>query len=663
MSQAFNISILYVEDEESVRKSVARSLSLIVNNVHTAQNGEEALICMKTIPIDLIITDIRMPKLDGLSFIEKLRDEGLDVPVIVISAFNDIDYLHKAIDLNVDEFINKPIRLVALIAAVTKQADAIEDKRLLKTKIEELSRYRKVIEDTNFIMYVSSDKNVKNINEAFIKFIEALNMDPSSIKLIDDILQEKDIQDIMDKVLHYNIFSSSMTINLGNEKFSVLVTAFASAIEEDKIQDITILFKDVTAMLKDKEELIDRLYKDDLTGLPNRQKLFYDLLQHEQSVYMMIIDIDGFSNINHLYGFHIGDIVLKQVAQALKRYQADGSIYELYKSDMDLFVVVIKKFDSEDLATLENLAQKIIKDLEAHQFMISDETDINVSITIGASSSGQDDLYIESSLALEMAKRTRSNFKYFNDFKDMKLVAEKNLKMQHKIKKALKESKILNYYQSIVNSKGEVLKYEALVRMEDPDSGKILTPYQFLDIARESKNYSLLTKQVIQNAFFDFGSSNIEFSINLSFVDIINPEIVLMLEDMLKQHQGGTVTLELLETEGMIDINETIRFCKNMKSLGAKIAIDDFGSGYSNFIYFFDMPIDILKIDGSLIKRVGDYRGYIALETIVEFARKLNIQTVAEFVENETIFEKLKKLDLDMYQGYYFSKPMPFSEL
>ncbi|WP_331774833.1 EAL domain-containing protein [Sulfurospirillum sp. 1612] len=663
MSHAFHISILYVEDEKSVRSSVARSLSLIADHVYTAENGEDALLCLKTNPIDLIITDIRMPKLDGLSFVETLRNEGLVVPVIITSAFNETDYLQKAIDLNIEKFILKPIRLVTLMDAVTKQADIIENKRLLTAKIEELSRYRKVIEETNFSMYIDSDKKVTNINEALRDFIMRLGMDPDSIQSIDDIFQKQDKHDLMERVLQYKIFSDSVTLNLNHEKFSVLVTAFASSIEDDNIKEITILFKDITTILRDKEALIDRLYKDELTGLPNRQKLFYDLLQFHQKICMLLIDIDGFSKINHLYGFHTGDIVLKEVAKVLTEYQSDGRINALYKSDMDLFVVVIDKPDSKDLSQVEALSMEIIKDLESHQFVILDDTEINIGITIGASSSTQEDLYIEASLALEMAKRTRSDFKCFNNFTDMKHTAEKNLKMQNKIKKALRESKIINYYQSIVDSKGEVIKYEALVRMEDPDNGEILTPYQFLDIARESKNYPLLTKQVIKNAFADFGASNIEFSINLSFVDIINPEIVLMLEDMLKSHQGKTVTIELLEVEGLIDVSETIRFCKNMKSMGANIAIDDFGSGYSNFIYFFDIPIDILKIDGSLIKRVGDYRGYIALETIVEFARKLNIKTVAEFVEDANIFEKLKKLNLDMYQGYHFSKPKPLSAL
>ncbi|WP_345993716.1 EAL domain-containing protein [Sulfurimonas sp. HSL-1716] len=663
MSKMLDISVLYVEDEETIRNSVTRSLALMVKDVHVAENGEEALLSIKDFPIDLIITDIRMPKLDGLSLIEKLRNDGLDVPVIITSAFNEIEYLNKAIDLNVDKFINKPIRLNTLMDAITKIAQNIENKKQLKERMEQLSRYRKVIEDTNFIIYVSPDKELIGINEEFTRFIKDLDIDPKSIKSIDDIFQKEDTKQLMQKVLDYQIFSSQITLNFEDKRFSVLLTAFASVFHGENIKEITFLFKDLTSVLKDKDELIQRLYTDDLTGLPNRQKLFSDLLESEHQYDMMIIDVDGFSKINHLYGFKSGDSILKQITKVLKSYWPDTRPHTLYRADMDHFVILSEKMDPVDIGASRELAQKIIKYLEEQTFTILNETEIDVNFTIGACCDSNDDLYAEASLALEMAKSMHSNFKCFNDFEDIKPLAEKNLQMQIKIKRALKEGKILNYYQPIVDAEGKLVKYEALVRMEDPDTGKILTPYHFLDIARESKNYTLLTKQVINNAFSDFKTSKIPFSINLSFVDIVNPEIVLMLEQMIKQHQGPPLTIELLENEGFINISETIKFCKNMKSFGAKIAIDDFGSGYSNFIYFFDMPIDILKIDGALIKRVHDYRGYLALETIVGFARNLGIKIVAEFVEDKETFEKLQELKIEMYQGYYFSEPKAFDEL
>jgi EAL domain-containing protein (putative c-di-GMP-specific phosphodiesterase class I) len=165
------------------------------------------------------------------------------------------------------------------------------------------------------------------------------------------------------------------------------------------------------------------------------------------------------------------------------------------------------------------------------------------------------------------------------------------------------------------------------------------------------------------NAFRDFGESDIGFSINLSFDDIANPETAAYLEALFIKYPKANVTLELLESESLRNIEEPIVFFNRMKAYGAKIAIDDFGSGYSNFSHFFDMPLDILKIDGSVVKRIHEPRGYLALKTIITFAENLGVQTVAEFVEDKAIFEKLKGLGVNMYQGYYFSQPKPFDKL
>lgn len=151
--------------------------------------------------------------------------------------------------------------------------------------------------------------------------------------------------------------------------------------------------------------------------------------------------------------------------------------------------------------------------------------------------------------------------------------------------------------------------------------------------------------------------------INLSFEDITNPTIINYLEGILKKGHPYPIVLEFLESEGLQDIDKTIYFCNIMKSYGAIIAIDDFGAGYSNYDYFFNIPFDILKLDGSLVKRVEDYRGFLLLESIINLAKKLNIHVVAEFVESETIFEKLKTLNVDFFQGYYFDKARSLEEI
>ena len=165
MNALANVSLLYVEDEEGVRNSITRSLSMITDKISTAENGEEALEYLQSHSVDLIITDIRMPKMDGLSFIEALREQGIDTPVIITSAFNEIEYMHKAIDLKVDKFIKKPIRVTDLIEVITKIADAINNKRLMNARVQELENYRNAIDQTNFVIRLTNDGTVIQINK------------------------------------------------------------------------------------------------------------------------------------------------------------------------------------------------------------------------------------------------------------------------------------------------------------------------------------------------------------------------------------------------------------------------------------------------------------------------------------------------------------------
>ncbi|MDD2789145.1 MAG: EAL domain-containing protein [Sulfurimonas sp.] len=664
MSKLADISVLYVEDEQVVRESVTRSLSLLIENISSAENGFDALEYVRNNPVDLIVTDIRMPKMDGLTFIEKLRQDGINIPVIVTSAFNDIEYFQKAIELKVDKFITKPIRIANLIEVMTHLVDSIILKRSLALRLQELEYYRKAIDTTSVVMRIDADGNLISMNKELGTFFQLQSDLP--IDTIDTIafFTPALLDTLLVQTKEFKVFNTTTMIRFDNQVFTVQLSAFASVLQKDRVSEITILLNDISPLIKEKDAMIEQLYIDELTGCYNRQKLFYDLQTAEATMAIILFDIERFSNINYLYGYDSGDIVLKQIVKLLNEYWPDEYSRTLYRTDMDHFIILTPKASEHDRDRIENLTKQLIKHIEDYEFVIGDTLSINVGVTVGVSCAGESDLYIEASIALAVAKEQHRPFMCYTDLNGVKERFENNLTMQRKIKTALDTNKIVNYYQAIVDADGKLLKYEALIRMEDPEqNGHILTPYYFLDIARESKNYSLLTKRVITTAFSDFGDGSQGVSINLSFDDIANPEVTEYLESLMLSHPNARITLELLESEGLKDIDKTIEFCNQMKNYGAKIAIDDFGSGYSNFVYFFDMPIDILKIDGSLIKRVHETQGFIALETITTFAKNLGMEIVAEFVEDEAIFNKLKSLEINMFQGYYFAKPKPFSEL
>lgn len=163
----------------------------------------------------------------------------------------------------------------------------------------------------------------------------------------------------------------------------------------------------------------------------------------------------------------------------------------------------------------------------------------------------------------------------------------------------------------------------------------------------------------MDKSFEMFEDSDYEFNINISGEDIMNGEVFNYIIDKLKTSKAASrVTFELLESEAIQDFKKVERFINEVKRYGAKIAIDDFGSGYSNFAYLTKMRIDYIKIDGSLIKNIDvDRPSLLVVETIVDFAKKLGVKTIAEYVYSSVIMDKVKNLGIDYAQGFYIDEP------
>lgn len=205
---------------------------------------------------------------------------------------------------------------------------------------------------------------------------------------------------------------------------------------------------------------------------------------------------------------------------------------------------------------------------------------------------------------------------------------------------------------------GEINKYESLMRIIKED-GSIMAPKEFLGIAKNSKLYHDLSRMLIDKTFEIFQYSSYEFSINLSFLDITDKKTTdFILNKLEKSGIGPWVVFELLESEGIENYSSIMYFIEQVKSYGSKIAIDDFGSGYSNFERLLELKIDYIKIDGSLIKYINKNDDMkIITKTIANFAKELGIQTIAEYVHSQEVFDVIKELDIDFAQGYHLGEP------
>jgi len=261
-------------------------------------------------------------------------------------------------------------------------------------------------------------------------------------------------------------------------------------------------------------------------------------------------------------------------------------------------------------------------------------------------------------MALSTARNKNIDFLIYNESKSLNKIYEENMHWTKKLSDAIKNNDIISFYQPIVNNSNLAYeKYECLVRMRDGE--KIISPFFFLEVAKKTRQYFAITKAVIEQAFEKFKNIDAEFSVNLSINDILEPDITEFILRMLQKHDiGSKVVFEIVESEYIINFEGVIRFINEVKKYNCKIAIDDFGTGYSNFEYLIKLKADYLKIDGSLIKNIDtDENALLVVSTIVEFSKKLGMQTIAEFVESEAIFKIAKELGIDYSQGYYFCAP------
>jgi len=410
-----------------------------------------------------------------------------------------------------------------------------------------------------------------------------------------------------------------------------------------------------TILQQQSQELIHYYYTDSLTSLPNRSQLIKDIENNTDSG-LILFDIDSFRDIVYFYGHNIGDSCLKSFVTRLQELLSDKDKYSFYRVASDVFAVVLKGITTLD--ELEKDIKKIKHDFLTTPYLICNTHDIHLRITIGGSVFAED-LLISAEKALKTAKMLGLESMIYEEASEIFKDYEKNIVWVHKITEAITDDRITPYFQPIINNKtGEIEKYESLVRLIEKD-GKVISPFFFLDISKKSRQYNSITKIVVQKAFKKFLNTPFSFSINLSVLDIVNKDIAEYIFQQLEEFpECERIIFELLESEGIENYTEVYGFIEKVKTYGCQVAIDDFGSGYSNFIHLVQLNVDIIKIDGSLIRDLDtNENAQLVVETIISFAKKLGVPTVAEFVHNEAIYEIVKDLDIDFSQGYHLGEP------
>ncbi len=395
-----------------------------------------------------------------------------------------------------------------------------------------------------------------------------------------------------------------------------------------------------------------------LTELPDRQR-FINTLSNSTANKLALLNVNGFWNFNHSFGYEVGDKILKIISQRLRRRFAHAVVFHL---GADVFAILAGKEIAHE-HFLQNI-ESCLWYFGYSPIELEDEK-VYAPLRIGVAI-GYDDLFLNAEFAIKQAKRVGKDLMIYDaaipSLCNPQANAKADLTWESTIREALKKDRFEVYAQSIEG--GKFPKFECLVRLHHSD-GRIISPYLFLEHAKRSNLYANITKIVIQKSFAFFANKRAEFSINLSLSDILDQSRVdFLLEKMYEYNVAERLIIELTEGEGIENHPEVLSFLSLLKSQGVKIAIDDFGTGYSNFEYLVKLQADFIKIDGSLIKTINKNATHKAVvETIVTFAQKVGMETIAEFVASEDIYLTCKEVGIDYFQGYLWSEPTPFENL
>lgn len=405
-------------------------------------------------------------------------------------------------------------------------------------------------------------------------------------------------------------------------------------------------------------------YTDELTGLPNRARLLKDLETRGEAC-LMLINLDRFKELNSLFGDDCGDQVLIAVASHMRRFSNDHSqlfrsqVYRLPGAEFALLGPLI------DAPAIHDVTDDLSEFLR-HQHIDWRQQSLSVDASAGVAcrehnqgtaAAGQ--LLSQATISLMRAREQLRNYVIYDSQEQVEKDYQHNLYWARRLKDALLNNHILPHFQPIFDNRlKRISKYECLVRMGD-DNDNVVSAGHFLGIAHKLRLGRQVTCIMIDKSFEMFARQPFEFSINLSYADLIETDVLdRILRHLRERDIGKRVIFEILESDGIENYNQVLHFIEQVKPFGCQIAIDDFGTGYANFEHLLRLNVDIIKIDGSLIRNLDEDQTAMAIvRGIVQFARSLNIQTVAEFVHNEAVQARVVELDIDFSQGEYFRMP------
>ncbi|SFV64942.1 diguanylate cyclase/phosphodiesterase (GGDEF & EAL domains) with PAS/PAC sensor(s) [hydrothermal vent metagenome] len=644
-----NLKVLFVEDDLNAREITTMILEDIFGNVVSAVDGIDAFEKFQHDSFDIVISDINMPRMNGIELFKKIKEINQDVSLIFLSAHNESNYFLEGIKIGVNGYLLKPINIHQLMNTFIRVAQKYKYKKQAQENLCLLNEYKEAVNQSSIVSKANIKGIITFVNDAFCKISQYT--EEELIGKNHNIVRHPD----MSKSVFEDLWDT-----IKNKKKSW------KGVIKNRAKNGTAYYTDslIMPILDNDGNILEYIsIRHDITAVMNPAKQLMDAV-HSNETILIYIKIAKFEILEEFYDNETLEKIQKNVKNYLFERFQNMNVENIYQLGEGNYGVLLDK-------KRNNNPQKLFEDIQDVQKTIQDDKikldDFEYDIAILVSVVYAGERILESAkMGMKQLLESEKYFIVSNDFAKLRAQkARKNIETLFMIKEAIASSKVISYFQPIIENKTKkIAKYESLVRLIDKND-KVLSPYFFLDTAKKTDYYSKITHIVLEHSFAVLEHCQVDISINLSAIDIEQNETREKIFTLLEKNKHNTsrVVFELLEDETVRDFETIKAFIKNVKEYEVKIAIDDFGTGYSNFERLLDYQPDILKIDGSLIKNIENSDYSLSLvKSIVAFAKEQDIATIAEFIENENIFKIINEIGVDYSQGYFFGKPEPLIE-
>ena len=642
---------LLIIDDLSLRKNPLQNILKRKNfNVYCAQSSLKVLKILDENTINLIFIDLETHPMNEIDFLDKIRNqkEFMNIPILLISKDTSKEHYLEVLKHGAIDLIEQPYLIEEIFLKTDLNITHSTYVKDITEQAQELNEYKRILNESDIVSKADAKGIITYVNDKFCEISgytkEYLLGKPHNVIRHPD-MPKLIFKNMWAKINDHQTFRGIIkNKKIDDSEYYVDATISPILDIHGDIKEIIAIRHDITDVMNPKKQLTA-----DLSYIENPLLVFlkianYDLFKEFYSESIMLTFELEFQNF------------------VLEYFPPNHSLGKVYNLGNGLFAFLKNEVLNEE--RLFNCLDEAVEKFKEVGISFKD-TRYEVDVYFSFANEGSN-ILDDVTIGIQHALKNKIPIIHAKNFhRDAKIRAKNKLKDIDMIKKAIEqENKFVSLFQPIVNNNtGEIEKYESLIRLVDKD-GNYVSPDQFLGLAKKTGYYSNITKHVIDNSFEALKYTKKGITINLSLSDIENRKLREYLLTLLtKKENIGRITIELLEDEEVKDFRTIKEFILRSKIDGkVKIAIDDFGSGYSNYERLLDFHPDILKIDGSVIKNIikDDYSRHV-VESIVLFAKKENIKTVAEFVSDESIYKLTKELGIDYSQGYFLGEPKKLS--